>query len=123
MQIPARADLYPAPQGHSEQVPIVVGSSGLTGRQQIVRDYDVEPDEDAPPPDGLALPTQCVRALQLPERLARAGERCPYDCPGRQESGDCLADLIRALPPETSWHCEVKLLDEWGTTVWSLVED
>lgn len=121
MQLPT-PDLYPHPRTDGDVVPIVRGASGLTGRPEVVREYEVEPTE--PDAEGTSLPTHCLRRLSVPEAiLLRSGELCSHECDGRQEDGGCLVEKIRALPDGAAWHCEVRAVDEWGNVAWALIED
>ena len=93
-----------------DQVPIVRGASGLTGRLPIVREVDPEElDENGLPPHGQraagqAVPPACLRVLSLPEGRAD----CHFDCPGQQRDGSCLAALIRlANAHRVNWRLEV----------------
>lgn len=72
----------------------------LVGRDVYVAEFD----EDPPPPDGRALPSGCMRALQIP------GQGCSESCAGVQRDGGCLAELVRGreswsmtIDPEGFW--------------------
>jgi hypothetical protein len=108
MQIP-KDDLYPK----KDDLPIVTGPSGLTGRpmvRPIVTDLeqpidvvaDGEPVYAQPSASGPTIPSTCLRALHAfrPD--------CPFDCPGRQEDGGCLADIVReANERGVAWKFEI----------------
>lgn len=123
MQLPT-TDLYPNTQNPVGDVTVtpMIGA-GLTGRPTVRPPLEPELDPDREPePDGMALPSLCVRRLQLPEQIAvRSGGGCPDECPGRQPDGGCLADLIRALPADAEWTCTVQPVDEYGNVAWQLV--
>ncbi len=50
--------------------------------------YEPEFVEEARP-EGLALPSGCIRRLSMP------GSACDLTCPGVQRDGGCCADLVR----------------------------
>jgi hypothetical protein len=92
----------PAPPA-ADEVPIVVGPSGLTGRVPQPRPQDepilpVGEDENGgpvyaqPPGAGPAIPAGCLRRLTLPGGT----HNCDAYCAGRQRDGGCLADVVRA---------------------------
>lgn len=60
----------------------------LVGREK----YEPEFDEDALPPEGTAIPSGCLRHLNIP------GHVCEGECAGRQRDGSCLAELVKAAP-------------------------
>lgn len=66
----------------TEQPPI---RATLVGREA----YEPEYVEDAPPPEGLAIPSGCSRHLNIPDHV------CEVECPGRQRDGGCFAELVR----------------------------
>lgn len=89
-------------------VPVVVGSHGLTGRQQIIRVPDPELLEDetveiegvyvnvpASTQPSKAIPPNCIRVLSSPLPIDRGGG-CRADCPGLQKDGGCLAEIVKA---------------------------
>jgi hypothetical protein len=57
--------------------------------------YEPEYVENAPQPEGMALPAGCIRRLQLPQAT------CEVSCAGRQRDGGCCADLVR---DRASWQ-------------------
>ena len=81
----------------TDQPPI---RASLVGREK----YEAEFDEDAPAPDGLALPSGCLRRLQIP------GWACQADCAGVQRDGGCLAELVRG---RTGWSMSVDADGFW----------
>lgn len=112
-----------------EEVPIIIGSAGLTGRQQIVRDSELEVETDdegraiLPPPKqvGKAMPPNCRRVLSSPLSIDRGGG-CSTDCPGRQRDGGCLLDVVRAAEAQgIDWSFEI--VNDGLTLWWDFVGD
>lgn len=112
--------------------PIVLGGVGLLGRQQVVRVPDlerpVEYDENGnpvfaqEPAPGLTIPSNCLRVLNSPLPVERGGG-CKGRCPGLQEDGSCLADLVkRANAHGVRWSFDVKV-DEYGEQHWTYTGD
>lgn len=69
----------------------------LAGREKYVAEFE----EDAPPPDGTALPAGCIRRLAIP------GHSCEGECAGVQRDGGCLAELVKAAPAGWSMTIDV----------------
>lgn len=104
------------------ELPPGIMGAGLTGRPQVRPvDSDLErpigEDEQGNPvyaqeaAEGASIPGQCLRVLNTPLTPGYGGE-CPYDCPGRQEDGGCLADLVRwANDNGVEWSFEVRLTE------------
>lgn len=102
----------------SEEVPIVVGSAGLTGRQQIARpaedleepegyDDDGKPIWSKPRAQGRGIPATCLRVLSGPR-----SDGCSVGCPGVQRDGGCLCDVVRAaVAAGVTWKFEVDRVD------------
>ncbi len=65
--------------------------------------YEPEYEEDAQP-DGMALPSGCIRRLSMP------GSLCDPSCPGVQRDGGCCADLVRG---RESWSFTVDAEGFW----------
>lgn len=89
-------------------LPIVIGSSGLTGRPQVRPAAEIAVDDDGnaiqrPDPHGPAIPPNCLRSLHSP-----LGADCRNDCPGRMRDGSCLAQLAReANAAGIEWRFEI----------------
>lgn len=96
-----------------DELPIVRGAAGLTGRPRIDRPAEEldQPEED--PVTGepvwprrgtaLAIPSTCLRVLTVPRAP------CPgVECPGQQRDGGCLCDIVRAAQTAgVEWRFEV----------------
>lgn len=72
----------------------------LVGRDAYVAEFD----EDAPPPEGLAIPSGCSRHLNIP------GHVCETECAGRQRDGGCFAELVRG---RESWSVVLDVDGFW----------
>jgi len=105
----------------SEIPPGIVGA-GLTGRPQVRPpnedlEQPIDVDEHGkpvyaqPPAEGNAIPGSCLRVLYTPLKEGHGGE-CPFDCPGRQSDGGCLADIVRYCNDHgIEWSFEVRIED------------
>lgn len=74
----------------------------LAGREK----YEAELVEDAQP-EGLALPSGCLRRLTVPDAT------CEPSCPGVQRDGGCCADLVRG---RESWQFTIDVDGFWVLT-------
>jgi hypothetical protein len=108
--------------------PIMVGTAGLTGRPQRVRNEELEqpdgylddgtPFWDTPRAVGRAIPPNCLRVLFSPLPADRGGG-CSMDCPGKQHDGGCLCDLVRdANAQGIDWSFEIDREGFWNP-VWN----
>jgi len=99
-------------------MPRIMGA-GLTGRPQVrppsddleQLDEDGNPLSGIPPAEGKSIPGSCLRVLYTPLSQGYGGE-CPYDCPGRQEDGGCLADIVRYCNDHgIEWKFDVRVTE------------
>ena len=60
--------------------------------------YEPDLEADRPPPEGVALPSGCLRKLNIPDAA------CEAECAGRQRDGSCLAERVRG---RESWTAEL----------------
>lgn len=97
-------------------IPLVTGAAGLTGRPLLVREdtlteYDAEgePVYTEPLAPGRALPAPCLRVLSGVPR-----SECRTECPGRQQDGSCLCDVVRtANEHDVEWSFEIDSHGYW----------
>lgn len=71
----------------------------LVGREK----YEPEVAEDAQP-EGLALPSGCIRRLSIPDAM------CEVECAGRQRDGGCAAELVRG---QEAWRFTIDVDGFW----------
>lgn len=91
-------------------VPIVVGQHGLVGRMPV---RPVEPPDEIVPGEreNNALPSSCLREVVC-DRPGRPS-MCDALCPGKQEDGSCLAEIVRRANAQgAQWKFEVKQKSE-----------
>lgn len=69
--------------------------------------YEPDLEADRPPPEGVALPSGCVRKLNIPDAA------CEPECAGRQRDDGCLAELVRG---RTEWLVELDRDGFWVVT-------
>ena len=100
-----------------DEIPIVKGASGLTGRPAVVRIPEelLDPEEQvAPPHDGKTLPTCCMKRLH-----SFRDEGCGQAMSTNSVISDgCLCDIVReANEKGIEWKFDVTM-DKWGNYIW-----
>jgi hypothetical protein len=69
--------------------------------------YEPDPDAEHAEPEGRAIPSGCLRKLNVPHGV------CEMDCPGRQRDGGCFAELVRG---RSEWTVELDRDGYWVVT-------
>ncbi len=119
----------------SEEVPVIVGGHGLTGRPLVPRPQDdpilpVGEDENGrpvfaeEPAPGPTIPPSCLRLLVAPLRPDGSPRHtCDGYCPGRQPGGGCLVDIVRRAQAQgVEWRFDV-IAHEDGRGEWRYAGD